>query len=398
MIGNKINDRSYSKPEKEILKNLGVILGPFIENAKVLEGLEYQVEKRTEDLYTALEDIKQRNEKISKNNTVIKKQNHIFLSLFETSTHIHEIDELNDLFEFTLNQLHFLFPRLGFGIIHEGKRPEILESGAFIGISANEQKIILKHRQAIDRIDMNQILNKKKHPPDITKDNQVPFWTVLPMQIRDNRVIGKIIIKGPRLDQTTNKVISIFLAQVSAAAHNKFLMRKLETIANTDGLTGVANRSFFDQELKKTIKNSSMFPDIHFSLLIIDINGLKRINDNFGHAKGDEMIKTVADMLASVCRETDTLSRMGGDEFIILLPATDSNQTLTVQNRIRQKEKNLTLICRHSGHEAVKVPIRISIGLAGSDETAPEKVMKRADQRMYIDKENFYQQTIRNLP
>lgn len=54
-------------------------------------------------------------------------------------------------------------------------------------------------------------------------------------------------------------------------------MRKLETIANTDGMTGVANRSFFDQELNKTIKNLTLFPDIYFSRLIIDINGLKRL-------------------------------------------------------------------------------------------------------------------------
>jgi len=101
LIGNKLNDRSYTKPEKEILQNLGVILGPFIENAKILEGLERQVEKRTEDLYAAFEDIKRKNDKISKNHAVIKKQNHIFLSLFETSTHIHEIDELLDLYEFT---------------------------------------------------------------------------------------------------------------------------------------------------------------------------------------------------------------------------------------------------------------------------------------------------------
>lgn len=102
-------------------------------------------------------------------------------------------------------------------------------------------------------------------------------------------------------------------------------------------------------------------------------------------------------MLISVCRETDTLSRMGGDEFIILLPAINSRQALTVRDRIRQKEKDLTLICHHSEHEKMKIPIRISLGLAGSDETAAEKVMKLADQRMYIDKENFYQQAIHDL-
>lgn len=397
IIGNKINDRSYSKPEKESLQNLSGVLGPYIENAKLLEGLEHQVEKRTEDLYDALKDVKQKSNKIFDNNRVIKKQNHIFLSLFETSTQIHEIDVLNDLFEFTLNQLRTLFPRLGFGIIHVGERTAILENGAFNGISEKEQKIILKNRRIIDRRNINQIMKKKLNRPGSMPLNQESYWAVQPMQIRDNRVIGKIIIKSPGLDQITNKVISIFLAQVSAAVHNKLLMRKLENSANTDGLTGVTNRSFFDQELKRVINNSTRFPDIFFSLLAIDINGLKRINDNFGHAKGDEMIKTVADMLTSVCRDSDTLSRVGGDEFVILLPATDSRQAKTVRDRIRHAEKGLSLVCRQKNNERSSIPIRVSVGLAGSDETSAEKVMNLADQRMYIDKENFYQKTTEDL-
>jgi len=397
LIGNKLNDRSYSKPEKEIFQNIGAVLGPFIENAKLLEGLEQKIKNRTRDLHEALENVKQKNSKISENNAIIKKQNHIFLSLFETSTRIHDIEELHELFADTLNHLRSLFPHLGFGIIHEGERSEILESGAFIGISEREQNVILENRQYLTRHNINQVLNEKLTPCDTGPETQVPQWTVQPMQIRDNRMIGKIIIKDPELDQFTNKVISIFLAQVSAAAHNKFLMRKLETTANTDGLTGVTNRSFFDQELKKTIKNSKLFPNVYFSILIIDINGLKRINDNFGHDKGDEVIKKVADMLSSICRETDILSRMGGDEFIILLPGTGSVSAKTTVDRVRRKEQKLFLVFPQKDHKKTTLPIRFSIGVAASDETLPEKVMKLADQRMYIDKENFYQNTIENL-
>jgi diguanylate cyclase (GGDEF)-like protein len=397
LIGSKLNDRSYSKPEKSVFENIGAVLGPFIENAKLLEGLERQVESRTRDLNEALEKVKQNNKKISKNSAIIEKQNHIFLSFFETSTRIHSIEELHELFADTLNQLRSLFPHFGFGIIHEGERPGVIESGAFIGISEKEQTVILDNRQHLTRQNINQVLCDRL--PDFGTDPKIrgPLWTVLPMQIGDNRIIGKIIIKGPRMDQMTNKVISIFLAQVSAAAHNKILMRKLETTANTDSMTGIANRAFFDQRLKTTIKNSDLFPGIYFSILMIDINGLKRVNDNFGHDKGDEMIKCVADMLSSICRETDTLSRMGGDEFIILLASTSSIQARAAVDRIRQKEKELLLVFPKKNHEIISIPIRFSIGVAGSDEVLPEKVMKLADQRMYIDKENFYQNTVKNL-
>jgi diguanylate cyclase (GGDEF)-like protein len=174
-------------------------------------------------------------------------------------------------------------------------------------------------------------------------------------------------------------------------------MQKLETTANTDGMTGIANRTFFDRRLKNTIKNSNLFPEIYFSILMIDINGLKRVNDNFGHDKGDEMIKRVADMLSSICRETDTLSRMGGDEFIILLASTDSGEAKAAVDRIRREEEKLFLTFAKKNNEKISIPIRFSIGMGGSDEVPPEKVMKIADQRMYIDKENFYQNTVNNL-
>ena len=159
----------------------------------------------------------------------------------------------------------------------------------------------------------------------------------------------------------------------------------------------MANRSFFDKELKKAIRNSTLFPEICFSILMIDINGLKRINDHFGHDKGDEMIQMVAQTLAAVCRETDTLCRMGGDEFIMLLPATASEQAKTVAERIRQQEARLSLTCGQEGNGQIDIPVRFSIGIGGSNETSPDKVMKLSDQRMYADKEKFYQTAVETI-
>jgi diguanylate cyclase (GGDEF)-like protein len=397
MAGNRLNDRSYSVFEKGILRNLGIFLGPIVENATILEGLESLVEKRTEDLHRALEDANQKSDEINEINKIIIQQNHIFLSLFETSTKIHDIKEFDELFDFTLQHLRSLFPDLGFGIILEGERVSIFESGAFAGISDAEQNIILRNRvliepSTIDRIMKKDMSERSGVEESVNAPSGKAVWTILPMLAKDNRSIGKIIIKGPALDSFTEKVISIFLAQVSSAAQNKFLLRRLETIANTDGLTGVASRSFFDSAYESAIKNARQFQDIHFSMLIIDINGLKQVNDRYGHVKGDEMIKSVAAFLKSQCRTTDILSRIGGDEFAVLLPSIDSREAQHVINRIRQNEKGLILVCDHKEQEEIRMPIRMSIGLAGSDETQPEKVIKLADERMYHDKEKFYQQ------
>lgn len=391
VIGSKTNRRSYTGSDKQILRNLGVVLGPVIENARIMERLERLVEKRTRDLKHALADIREKNEDIVKNHSLIKKQNHIFLSLLDTSTKIHAIKEFEELFAFTIAHLKSLFPDFGFGIIFEGERAGVFETGAFAGITETERNVLLKLMKYLTAPDIEQRLNR-----ELEAEGRNPFWTILPMRGRDERVIGKIVIKGPRPDSFTLNVISIFLGQVSSAAQNRLLLRRLETMANTDGLTSTTNRAFFDRAYEKALKRARLFPDVHFSLIIIDVNGLKQINDHFGHAKGDEMIMHVAGMLKSICRETDVLSRIGGDEFALLLPSTDSRQARHVVARIREKEKDLILTCIDKNGDTAYRPVRISIGTAGSDETPPEKVLQLADDRMYTDKNQYYQRVARD--
>ncbi len=391
VIGSRSSNRSYSRAEKAILANLAVVLGPFIENARLLENLEEQVSNRTHALHTALEESEEKNLQIETRNELILRQNHIILTLFDTTTRIHEIDAFDKLFSFVLNQLRDLFPELGFAILLEGGRSGILESGAFSGLAEREQKRILENRSGLDERNIDDLLRQDfLRISGAEEGSAPPLWTLLPMMIRDRR-LGKMIIRGKALDPNTRQVISIFLAQVAAVAQNKLLLRRLETLANTDGLTGVANRAFFEKLHSRAIQNAGRFKNVHFSIVIIDINGLKAINDSCGHDQGDAMINCVAGLLKTVCRETDTLSRIGGDEFAILLPATDSNQAARLVARIREKEAGLTIPCATDLTETARSPIRISIGLAGSDETRPDRVIKLADQRMYVDKAQFYQ-------
>lgn len=394
IIGDKINDRSYARAEKSILSNLGIVLGPFIENANILENLEKKVEKRTRDLHEALAETEQKNEQIAGKNELITRRNHVILSLFDTATKIHAIAPFEKLFSFILQQLRSLFPHLGFGLLIEGGRSDILESGVFDGLTEAEQHRILKHRAHIADDNINGLMagpikGSRRADPDGPDD--AVCWSLLPMTMGERR-LGKMIIRGPALDADTRRIISIFLSQVSAVAQNKLLMHRLEIIANTDGLTGAANRSYFEKQHARAVENAKRFDNIHFSMLIIDINGLKTVNDNYGHASGDEMINTVASALKSICRETDTLSRIGGDEFALLLPATDSAQARRLLDRIRDEENRLAICCPAPDGTDMQIPIRVSIGLAGSDETRPENVLKLADQRMYTNKEHFYRQ------
>jgi len=164
----------------------------------------------------------------------------------------------------------------------------------------------------------------------------------------------------------------------------------LEKMASTDGLTGVYNRAFLDRELEKSVKHAKRFKDMWFSVLIVDVNGLKQINDTYGHAAGDKLIVEVASMLKSVCRETDVVARIGGDEFAVLMPSTNRVQAQILLKRIREAQADLNVVVSPSVGVHLSIPVRISIGLASSDEDDPELVMKIADDLMYADKQRFY--------
>jgi len=184
--------------------------------------------------------------------------------------------------------------------------------------------------------------------------------------------------------------VHLFIAQISSVVQNRLLLTFLERMASTDGLTGAYNRSFLDRELDKSIKHARRFRNMWFSLMIVDVNGLKQINDTYGHSAGDKVIVKAAELLKSACRETDIVARIGGDEFAVLMPSTNRVQAEILLARIRTGEKNLYVVLSPSGSVHINIPIRISIGLASSDEDEPDLVMKVADDLMYADKQRFY--------
>jgi len=124
---------------------------------------------------------------------------------------------------------------------------------------------------------------------------------------------------------------------------------------------------------------------------MIDVNGLKRVNDVFGHQAGDQMIIEVAQVLMKICRKTDVVTRLGGDEFIVLCPGISQKQATILIERIREEEAQTVLICEHPDGTKEEVPVRMSIGMADSSEAPPNEVLKEADARMYRDKEIYYE-------
>jgi diguanylate cyclase (GGDEF)-like protein/PAS domain S-box-containing protein len=147
-------------------------------------------------------------------------------------------------------------------------------------------------------------------------------------------------------------------------------------VSEHDYLTGLYNRRYFEQELQR-MDNKRYLP---LSIIIGDINGLKLINDAFGHAEGDKLIVETAKILKGCCRENDIIARMGGDEFCVLLPNADSETTYDVLERIKTacKDYNKSLI-----NDVIYLNISLGYETKQSEEENFDKVRKNAETYMY---------------
>jgi two-component system cell cycle response regulator len=155
-------------------------------------------------------------------------------------------------------------------------------------------------------------------------------------------------------------------------AKNKLLSIK----ATTDELTGLFNRRFFWETLFRE-DNRSKRLNQPYSILMIDIDNFKQINDSYGHLKGDEVLVAIAETLKENMRSFDTIARFGGEEFIALLPNTDKKTAIIVAEKILQ-------VIRGVSFDFSDEKITVSIGVSDSAESENfEKVIILADERLY---------------
>ncbi len=142
-----------------------------------------------------------------------------------------------------------------------------------------------------------------------------------------------------------------------------------------DGLTGLYNRQCFEIHLRETDKAENL----PLSVIFADINGLKLTNDIFGHTAGDSLIKRIAEIIKKSCRDNDIVSRVGGDEFIILLPKTNIGDAQRIMDRIRDSLSNERV-------EAIKCSISIGVDTKTHAKQSIESVIGHAESEMYKGK------------
>lgn len=185
------------------------------------------------------------------------------------------------------------------------------------------------------------------------------------------------------LDKYTNiSDVLIFLPiaafQILISVKFGLLIRKLRKSSYDDVLTGLYNRRYFYQKLSHTKR--IRFP---VSLLMIDIDDFKGINDNYGHITGDIVLKQFADILKENVSVSDTVVRWGGEEFAVILPETHLNKAYLIGDRIRGIVENYQF-----GSEVTTCKVTVSIGITSTEtEIDMDEFVKIADKALYKAKE-----------
>ncbi|PTT29421.1 sensor domain-containing diguanylate cyclase [Pseudomonas sp. HMWF021] len=212
-----------------------------------------------------------------------------------------------------------------------------------------------------------------------------PCWLGVPLNSK-NGTIGALVVKSlagdERYTEQDKELLQYVCAQVATAIERQQLHARLKRMAQYDQLTQLPNRALLRDRLKAALADARRGTG-HMALLYVDLDRFKQVNDSFGHAVGDMLLQTVANRLKGCVRDTDTVARIGGDEFVILLHSLHAAEDADhVAGKIRQV---LTQPMRLDGHN---LHIEPSIGVARYPEHGREEqqLFRHADQAMYAVK------------
>jgi diguanylate cyclase (GGDEF)-like protein len=175
----------------------------------------------------------------------------------------------------------------------------------------------------------------------------------------------------------TVSVIRQLATHSALALRNVWLLEEVQRMAETDPLTGVANRRVFHTALSRELSRSFRRGD-QVGLLMLDVDHFKRYNDTHGHQAGDNVLRGVAHAIAAALRDFDTVARYGGEEFAVILPGCGPDESLAVADRLRRQASQVETVD----------PITLSVGVATFPEHAMDAdvLIKAADEALYDSK------------
>jgi len=269
---------------------------------------------------------------------------------------------------------------------------EVLSFGAVLWMDGNREKVWAQPREegltykVAREGNLIYVNNMRQH--SLFK-NVPPNWKGsiigLPLKI-GNRVVGVMTVAHSEPSAFTDneiRVLRLIGDQAAIAIENARLHNLVNQQAHTDMLTDLPNRRALEERLEDEIRRSRRYKH-NFSIVMLDLDKFKRVNDTYGHPTGDIILKQIAKKLSDAIRETDFLARYGGDEFTLLLPETD---LITAQSLGVRLKNAVVMYCKQS-----KLIGGIQLGLSVGVSTFPDHgetssdLLASADRKLYDNK------------
>jgi len=216
------------------------------------------------------------------------------------------------------------------------------------------------------------------------------------------RVASALMVWPPQLapltdDTPRNVATTLLILLLTLLQHGclvvmalQRLVRKLRHLSQRDALTGLYNRAEWNRQIAAQHRWLGRFGE-PFGVLIIDIDHFKKVNDTLGHAAGDAVLLTVAQVLTASARDIDVIARLGGEEFGVLLPRAEAMSLRRAADRLRQLLGDAETRWRD---QPIRLTVSIGAALCSDAEESPAQVMERADRALYQAKHNGRNRTV----
>ena len=342
------------------------------------------------------ERVKDRTARLARNNSLAMNLNQIAITLQSSL----DLDQVNQTLEAGLMKL-----RMNCSIVLREIQPSGLSESSLLDGQLAAHFI---HSDAFVEVSMLKKIFADERAPEFVEDlrvwfdqmktrfaDQIPtafeqfgnipgkvYGAILPLRARQG-MIGMMILWGSDFQEDDIPTLTMFANQVAVVIENVEYFATLKKLAETDALTGLFNRHYILEMADREFRRAKRLHD-DMSVIMIDVDRFKQINDTFGHAVGDQVLKFIADNLKEALRkDVDLVGRYGGDEFVVLLPETDPKGAGGVANRL-QKYFETREVPINPGPDQVF----ISVGMAELTDTVEslDELLDIADQKMYAFK------------
>ncbi|MCX5697901.1 MAG: GGDEF domain-containing protein [Candidatus Omnitrophica bacterium] len=243
--------------------------------------------------------------------------------------------------------------------------------------SLDEEKVFKAFKEHLARFIEFKDCRLLKPDADMT---EYKTYSMLPLEI-DSKLIGYLATEG--IKSSAQEIFLILAHQFILGIKRVFLYNRIQELAIIDSLTGAFTRNYYLERFEEELARSQKF-NYKFSYLMVDIDGFKGFNDNYGHLVGDAILREISGLIKEKIRQIDSLGRCGGDEFLVILPETDAQGAAFAAERIRQAIQDKSV---KAYDEELKVTVSIGVSTFPENGKDNSTLIDNADKALYQAKQ-----------